>query len=226
MKQKTYLRKTMHKLQCDKKRKQEFARQLSSDIESALEAGEDWDSIQKRLGTPKDISRDFNENLDDTAVCCKRRKNRALGVGTGMIVVAVLVVLVGILVNRDAIPNTGNTVASTTDSSENTFSDKAAEERSHQMIEQFNDGSYDTILSRCDSTLKKSLTVDALQQSKEIVMSNAGDFQKYEGDSITVGTQNGSSYTTVQTTARYQNQTVTFTISWDTEQKLCGFYLK
>jgi hypothetical protein len=94
------------------------------------------------------------------------------------------------------------------------------------MIEQFNDGSYDTILSHGDSTLKKSLTVDALQQSKEIVMSNAGDFQKYEGDSVIVETQDGSSYTTVQTTARYQNQIVVFTISWDVEQKLCGFYLK
>jgi hypothetical protein len=226
MERKTYLRKTMRKLQCDKKRKKEFARQLTSDIESALEAGEDWDSIQKHLGTPEDISRDFNENLDDTDIRCQRRKNRALGVGAGMAAVAVLVVLVALLANRDGVSDTENTLTSTTASSEKTLSDKTAEELSHQVIEQFNEGSYETILSHSDSTLKESLTVEALRQSKEIVMSNAGDFQKYEGDSVTVGTQKGSSYTTVQTTACYQNQTVIFTISWNVEQKLCGFYLK
>jgi hypothetical protein len=225
MKQKTYLRKTMHKLQCNKKRKQEFIRQLMSDMESALEAGEDWDSIQKRLGTPEDISHDFNENLGDTAVRYRRRKTVFLSVGIGLVALAVLVVPAVLLSNQNSVPNTGNTVTSTTTSSEKTLSDETAVELSHQIIEQFNDDSYDTILSRADSTCKKSLTADALQQSKEIVMSNAGDFQKYEGDSITVVTT-GSRYTTVQTTARYQNQTVIFTISWDDEQKLCGFYLK
>ncbi len=224
MKQQEYIRKTARKLQCSKKEKEEFIRQLTSDIESALECGETWEAVQKRLGTPDEAAQDFNENLGETAIAYRHKKTLFLGLAIGIVVLACAILSGGIYFTQFD-HSQPSTTASPTPAGETQRKD-AAIKASHEIINRFNAGDYKEILRRGDAKVSSSLSVESLQQAKKQVMPDAGEFQQFENDYANCLMEKDVLYTTVQTKAVYQKQTIIFTISWDNKNQMCGFYLK
>ncbi len=224
MKQKEYIRKTAKKLQCSKKEKEEFIRQLTSDIESALECGETWEAIQKRLGTPDEAAQDFNENLGERAIAYRHKKTLILRLVIGIAVLVCTILSGGIYFTQF---NHSQTAPKATPSPAAEIQKKeAAIKASHEIINRFNTGDYKEILRRSDAKVSSSLSVESLKQAKKQVMPDAGEFQRFENDYANCLMEKDVLYTTVQTKAVYQKQTIIFTISWDDKNQLCGFYLK
>lgn len=95
-------------------------------------------------------------------------------------------------------------------------------------IKLLNEGDYEkfcTDLPRED--LKTSFTVDVMKNAIAQVMPNAGAFVEFSSESV-VGQKDkdGNESAVAVIVAKYENQKVTYTISFDEEMKLIGFYLK
>lgn len=226
MNQQKYIKKAARKLHCSKDKKTDFTRQLASDIESALESGESWEAVQKRLGNPDEIAREMNESLGDTALTYQKRKKVILlsAIGTAIIIAAILI---GIFISLTGSQRQSETTKPAgTESERGVLSDQEAISLSEKAIRQFNRENYDAVIHQGDEQLKNSLSSDALQQAKRQTMSEAGQFRQIESSDAVRITDKGRSYTTVQTKVCYSNQTVIFTISWNDKKQLCGFYLR
>lgn len=226
MEQQKYIQKTAKKLQCNKKRRSEFTRQLTSDIESALEYGEEWNAIQERLGTPEEVARDFNENLGEAATAYRKKRALLLGLAIGITTVLLLIVVIISIIHFTRSDSNENPTATSPAPTGDTLVKENAIQLSHEVINQFNADDYEAILARGDDKLKLTLSTEAMQQAKDQIMAEAGKFQSIEEDYATRILEKELTYTSVQTKVRYTNQTVVFTISWDNQNQMCGFYLK
>lgn len=60
-----YLKHIAQNLLCEVAKKNEIVKELESDIQIALEQGESWEDIQKRMGTPEEIAEEFNDNFSE-----------------------------------------------------------------------------------------------------------------------------------------------------------------
>lgn len=59
MNEKAYAKAVARRLACSKARRDEFVRDLESDIASSLADGETWEQVERRLGDPRDVAREF-----------------------------------------------------------------------------------------------------------------------------------------------------------------------
>ncbi len=108
------------------------------------------------------------------------------------------------------------------------FDEEKVKTLAESTITLFNNSEYDKIrdeLTRED--LKAALTADVLNDAKAQIMPNAGAFVEFSGSSI-VGQKDkdGNDYVVAVIAAKYENQKVTYTISFDENMKLIGFFLK
>ena len=222
-----YVKKAARKLHCSKEKKNDFRRQLASDIASALESGESWESVQKRLGTPAEIAREMNESLGDTALTYQKKKQKicfsAIG---GAIVISAILIVIFITLSGSSQRHEEITNPAGTESGQEALSHQEAISLSEKAIQEFNQEDFDAVIQQGDKQLKNSLSSDSLQQAKEQTMPEAGQFRQIESSDAIRITDKGLSYTTVQTKVRYTNQTVMFTISWNDKKQLCGFFVK
>lgn len=75
--------------------------------------------------------------------------------------------------------------------------------------------------------LKEALTPDVLKNAKDQVMSKAGSFVEFKLTSFTSQKdKTGNDYVAAIVVTKYSNQTVTYTISFDENMKIIGFFLK
>lgn len=90
MNQKTYIKKVCKQLNCTRAKRKEIAKQLESDITSAMANGEAMEQIFERMGTPKEAAAEFNENLSGEEM---KKAKRAKKIAIAGIIVVILLVL-------------------------------------------------------------------------------------------------------------------------------------
>lgn len=75
--------------------------------------------------------------------------------------------------------------------------------------------------------MRNATTVDGMKSVFAQYIGDRGDFKKYKS-CVVVGAkdQEGNDYAAAVVVAKYENQTVTYTITYDKEMNLIGFYLK
>lgn len=76
-------------------------------------------------------------------------------------------------------------------------------------------------------SIKSSLSAEVMKKAIDQVMPNAGKFKEYTSQTV-AGTKDkdGNDCAVAVMTAKYENQKVTYTITFDKEMKIVGFYLK
>ena len=97
MNEKAYAKAVARRLACSKARRGEFVRDLESDIASSLADGETWEQVERRLGDPRDVAREFNEALSERELAAgrKRQRLRTAGIAAAAAVVVVAVLAAG-----------------------------------------------------------------------------------------------------------------------------------
>ena len=98
MNKEKYIKKVIRLLNCSQQQKKKIKLDLENDIEMALKNGESFEEIIQRMGTPKELAHEFNENM---GVKTRRSYKKIIGIIMG--VVAVLILGVYLLV-RSLIP--------------------------------------------------------------------------------------------------------------------------
>ena len=108
------------------------------------------------------------------------------------------------------------------------FDENTVKASAQNAIRLLNDGEFEkfcTDLPRED--LKAGFTVDVMKNAIAQIMPNAGAFVEFSSESVVEQKdKDGNVFAVSVIVAKYENQKVTYTISFDENMKLIGFYLK
>lgn len=98
-------------------------------------------------------------------------------------------------------------------------------EKAQNVITLFNEEKSDEIVELCDEAMKNALPKGKLSEVYTQIKSN-GDFEKFLEGEMTKAEQGGKTFIVVVQQAEYEKNTLTYTISFDNEDKLAGIFYK
>ena len=98
-------------------------------------------------------------------------------------------------------------------------------EKAQNVITLFNEEKSDEIVELCDEAMKNALPKDKLSEIYTQIKSN-GDFEKFLEGEMTKVEQGGKTFTVVVQQAKYAKNTLTYTVNFDSEDKLAGIFYK
>jgi hypothetical protein len=108
------------------------------------------------------------------------------------------------------------------------FDKDTVEKSAKQVVEYLNAGDYDKIFEMSGDVLTNNVSEDDLSKAVDKTFGDAGAFVKYKNVTIIGQKMKKSDENTAVAVlvAEYENQKVTFTISFDTDMKLIGLFMK
>lgn len=108
------------------------------------------------------------------------------------------------------------------------FDEEKVKTSAENIITLFSNEEYEKITNEFTrEDLKVGLTADVLGGAKSKIMPNAGSFVEFSNTSMVAQKdKEGKDFVAAVLVVKYENQTVTYTISFDENMKLIGFYLK
>lgn len=215
MTEKQYISKVCRKLQCGSARKKEIRRQLASDIDAAVSAGRSAEEVLNEMGTPEALAADFNENFTEAERKAAKHKRTGIIVGSFVVLfVAICAVLYWWLPK-------GKPIADST-----TFQEADVKAQAEEVIRTFSAGDYAGVISMMDEKMQAAMTPEALEAAKQQTYADWGALKELGNCYMSEIEQSGVTYAAVQQSAIYENVAITFTISFDADGKVCGFYMK
>lgn len=215
MTEKKYIQRVARKLLCSKERKTEIRRELESDIHSAMEQGEPLEDIFRRMGNADSVAAEFNSNFPERERRSASRRKRLYMVCSIVIIVALLFLLVVWWcpktkeIGTSGIYHMETVVAGTTD-----------------VIDLWDADDMDSLHQVSNEAMQKAITPEGLADVKAQLSTDWGKRQSLGKPYMVEITQMGRTLVTVQINAAYEHINVTYTISFDENMELAGFYVK
>ncbi len=209
-----YVRDITQKIRCSKKKRMEIKQQLLSDISAALENGEGLEEVLKRMGSVKEVVKEFNQNLSEQEEkAYQKGKRRSIFLG------ALLAVMVLIAVGYWYLPKTALL-------EESVFKKEIVEEQVKLVIQELDQYQFDLLKEHAIEEMQEVLTEDTFDPIKKQIAEDWGEVQSIGTIYMTVVKQQGEQFVITQTVVVYQNVSVTYTITFDKDMQLAGIYLK
>lgn len=211
-----YLKQVGGHLQCSKAKKKEILKQLDSHMEIALGEGRQLDEILAQMGNPAALAGEFNENLDE-----KDRKKGKRGRRIPIVLAAVLAILAVIAGVAYWILPKGRLI------DDSKVFDKAELRRlTEEVIVLFSEGEYEALDARCSREMQDVLRQTSFSEIKQYIGGDWGGMQTMGTMYMAEIHQMNQVYATVQVNVAYDNVNVTYTISFNRQMELYGFYIK
>lgn len=215
MTEKKYIRQVTGKLLCSRKKKDEIRRELESDIHSALEQGEALEEILSRMGSPRTVAEEFNAVFPEAEQKAAKRRKR-LGVTFSIAVVAILLILLAVW----CLPRTKEIGDS------RLYREEELSSRITEVIDLWDADDMEGLCRYFNGELKESVTPEELSEAKRQVSADWGERGSFGTPYMTEITQMGQTMAVVQISAAYEQVNVTYTITFDENMELAGFYVK
>lgn len=211
-----YVKQAVRNLNCRKDKRSEIERQLLSDIEIALGEGRQLEEILAEMGDPAALARELNENLSEAETEKQSKKHRTFVIAAA--VPAVLAVLAGAACW--AFPKSRDISGS------RTFNADTVEQYCEAVVESFSTKDYDTLFSYFSQAMQEAVTAEMLESNQKHIGDDWGEYQGIGNVYMAEVSQRGRSYAMVQLSAAYENVSVIYTLTFDGEMQLVGFYMK
>ncbi|HEX3026575.1 MAG TPA: DUF3887 domain-containing protein [Clostridia bacterium] len=108
------------------------------------------------------------------------------------------------------------------------FSEAKVKSSAEEVVTNINAAKFEAVCGNMSETLKGSLPAEALQKAVSPFLSKAGAFDSFSSETVSglLDTKSGQEYATAVVMAKYKNQTVQYTITFDTDMKMAGIYFK
>lgn len=109
-----------------------------------------------------------------------------------------------------------------------TYDENIVIERGQEIVALINSQDFDLVNAELRDDLEDQLTVNQLKEAMGQKLIDAGSFLEYQSTS-TLGQKSkstGEDYATVVLVGKYENSTLIFTITMDSNMDLVGLYLK
>lgn len=215
MNQENYLKEVDRHLNCGKTRKKQICRELKADISAALESGESWEEIRERMGEPRELAGEFNENMGSGS---RKMSGKKKALVICAVVAAVLAVL--IMVGWWFLPKSYLIEKS------EIFQAETVEDESEEIVELLNRNDYEALQEKSTDQMKAVMTEEYMQNAKDQVGADWGAFQRFTSSLSVEVVQRGQHFAITELTALYENRSVTYQISLDENMKLAGIYMR
>lgn len=208
MNEKEYVKKVLKRIPLQKNDKTRLEEDLLQDILSAMEDGESWENIQKRMGTPEQVAQEYCMQIG----CSMKKRRKWPWILLGIIIVAAVGIWVLIPKNYPL-------------QSSKYFDEKEVETWNKAVVENISNKNIDKILSNSSEAFRNEVSEDELLTYFEDM--NTGKFvrisqiESVENRSLLQGT-----FAVSEVTAQYDNRSVIYLISFDTDGKLAGLYMR
>lgn len=216
MNQEKYIHSILKKLKCSNSKKNEIKRELQSDIAGAMETGESLENIIARMGSPRALAEEFNDNFSKEELrACKRKKIiKITGITAGVLLV-LLLALFYFLPKSYPLEQRG------------IYTEATVTERAKEAISYFYEEDYASIREMCIlENMKKAMADENLTKARNMFGEDWGGFVTYGNAYTAEIIQMGKSMAFIQINATYKHAAVTYTLTFDENLNLCGFYVK
>lgn len=210
-----YIRQILKRLKCSKSKQREIKKQLRADIMTAIENGETFEEVQKRMGTPVEIAMEFNSNFSDSER--KKYKKELWILRLSLVGVVLLILAAGFYW---MIPKATEIEKS------RIFDKEEIMEKAEYVIGLIEAEDYETLQENANRKMKSSLNKELLDSVKDSLGSGWGEFQSFGNSYLAEIRQMGKHFAVIQINVSYENASITYTISFDEDGKLAGLYMK
>lgn len=213
---KKYVKEVAKLLKCRASKKKEIKDKLLSEINSAVAAGESLEDVLAKMGIPWDYANRYNDNFDmEEKKAAKREKTLKIW----GIVLIVIAIIIGIIYWN---------MPKWSDISESTvFREEQVRATAEDIITLYSDDDYEAVVVYMTEDMKEVLNAPTLSLSKsQLVTEDFGELQSFGKMYISEAKQGRKHFAMVQVSVSYTNTSVTYTLTFDANMKLAGFYVK
>ncbi len=211
-----YVKEVSKLLKCRTAKKKAIRDKLLSDINSAVASGERLEDVFAKMGIPWDYANRYNDNFDKAEKAAARREKTIKIWG---IVIAVIVIAAGLIYWN---------MPKWSDISESTvFNEEQVRMAAEEIITFYSNDEYEAVVAYMTDDMKEVLNAPTLSLSKsQLVTEDFGDFQSFGQMYISEAKQGSKLFAMVQVSVAYTNTSVTYTLTFDADMKLAGFFVK
>ena len=212
---KKYVNVIGRKIKCGGKKKKEIKKQLMADIAMRTEQGESLEEVIAQMGSVKDIADSFNETL---SVKDKRKYTCAKVLKIIIPIVEIVALLIGLL--YWALPK-GSSIAESKYFTEGQMADAMA-----VTVEQLDAGDYEAMRENAIPEMQSTLTAEVMENAKAQISDNWGERKSFGSIYIGEITQGKRHYAVGEITVIYENTSVIYRLTYDTDMRLAGLYMR
>lgn len=211
-----YVKEVSKLLKCRASKKKEIRRKLLSDIKSEVATGESLENVLAKKGIPWDFANHYNDNFDkEERKVAKREKTLKIwGIVIAVIIVAGAVIYWNMPKWSDI-------------SESSVFDEEEVRATAKSIITLYSDDEYEAVADCMTDDMKEVLNVPTLQLSKaQLATADFGALQSFGEMYLSEARQGTRRFAMVQVGVAYANTSIFYTLTFDEEMKLAGFYLK
>lgn len=221
MKREAYVKAVLQKLNCSKTKKKSIQRDLEADIAIAMESGETWEQIRERLGSPKALAEEMNDNMGVSTPRRSGLKTAGIVIGVVLLILAIGIGYVYWLLPKNYPMGTLGV-----------FSQEEIQDKCIQVIQILNAEDYDLFTQEyCSQPLRDVMggsegVAGTLQEVKDLLGGEFGEYMGIGSEYYVETKSSGNVRAGAEIVAIYQNKTVTYTLIFDSDRKLIGIHMK
>lgn len=210
-----YVNAVVKKIRCSGKRKDEIRKQLLTDINLRLEQGEKMEEVISHMGSVQEIADDFNDNLSQQERKTYRR-NKVLKI---LLPIAVVFLLLAAVVYW-MLPK-GRDIAQS-----KYFDEATVEAAMKETVELLDAGDYDTLLANAIPQMQPFLNEEEMDKIKGEMSEDWGERKQFGAIYLAEYEQGNQRLVVGEITVTYENISVTYRLSYDTDMRLAGLYVR
>lgn len=219
MNKESYVKAVAKRLTCSKARQAEFVRDLESDIAAALSAGEIWEQVESRMGDPRQVAQEFNEDLSEAERAAGKKRKRTKTIAIVATVAVAIVAIVGAAAWWAA-PKLSPAGQSSN------LGEQQVIEQAQKVAEVVGEGDYDKLRPMLDDAAAEALTEPVMNDAHALFGDDWGALKSFGNTYATGVSQMGMTGNAVNLVAIYENTTVTFDIGFNEDLKIIGLNMR
>lgn len=210
-----YVNAVVKKVRCGRERKKEIKKQLTADIETRMEQGEKPEEIIARMGTAREIADSFNETVP-----AKEQKqyarNRVL-----KLLLPIVVLLALLAVAAYWMLPKGHEIEKS-----DYFDKVQVEAAMKETVELFDAGDSASMQENAIPEMESFLTPEAIAEIKKQISENWGERQQFGTVYMSEVEQKNQHFAVGEIMVTYENVSVVYRLTYDTDMRLAGLYIR
>lgn len=214
MNKEKYIRTVLKNIKCSKNDKEKIKTDLESDIQIALENGETWEQIEKRLGTPFEYSLELNDEFGYPSKN-KSKKNLIIGILIGVVTIIAIIVIAFNYFIPKTYPIDNSDI----------FKENEVKDRIELVIEYLNNDDFDSMKAISSKEMEPYISDEEIGKAMNS-LGDVGEYKQIISQEYYEVTARGDTMAVCQVVTLYEKRSITYTISFDENMKLAGLYMK
>lgn len=221
MNRRSYVKNVAKRLACSKARRDDYVCDLESDIDAALAGGEAWEQVEQRMGDPRQLAREFNEDLSESELAAgkKRKRNKIIGIVVGVVVVVALALAAAVWWVTPKYAPAGQSVGLT---------EEQVMERAREVVMLADEGDMEALKEMSTDEVQKALSQELLDEARAATANNGdwGSFESFGNTYAIEVNQMGVTLEVVQLVAEYEQVSIVYNVWFDKDMKLATYRME